>query len=90
MSDTLNAITLEGDWVDLNSTYEITNGTTLIIQNQTSSWVEVAISALEPAEDFRGMMIPSDIAFPATVVPDTNPVWVRGNGPISVQVVDAA
>lgn len=89
MSDTLNAITLQGDWVDLNSTYEIANGTTLIIQNQTSSWVEVAISATEPLEDFRGMMIPSDIAFPATVVPDINPVWIRGKGPVSVQVVDA-
>ena len=88
MADTKNAIRLNNTWVNLNSVLEIPVGTTLVIQNQTSSAVNIVVSASTPDDNFRGMLIPADLAYPATVVPDTSSVWVKGQGPISVQSVE--
>lgn len=88
MSDTLGAIRLDGDdWQDVSTLTSIPTGTSIYIQSQSSSTIQVAISATKPAKSFKGVMLPNDARYPAMITAGENKVWLYGTGPVSIQEV---
>lgn len=82
-----NAITLSGeDWEDANALANIAVGTAIAIQNQTNQAVFFAISSAKPSAAFIGVAIPPVLSEMATVGAGENRVWIKGEGPVSIQV----
>jgi hypothetical protein len=87
MADTLNAITLSGeDWEDVNALTSIAVGTSISVQNQTNQAVFIAVSATKPALSFVGIAIPAVLSEMVTITEGENKVWLKGKGPVSIQV----
>ena len=87
MANTLPSINLTGtDWVNLNTASGIAVGTSIEIQNQSSTALLVSISPTKPTLDFKGFIIPPLPAEIATISANESIVWVLGSGPVNVQV----
>ena len=88
MADTINAITLTGDeYESVSSLTGIAVGTGISIQNQTTGMVYVAISPTKPLSDFRGEIVPDTPMIKAYIGANESEVWLKGDGPVSVQEV---
>lgn len=86
MANTKNAVLLDGsDWQDVSILTGIPVGTALDIQNQSTSYVQVAINATKPVSTFRGFVIPPNPADIAAVDAGEDRVWIIGKGRVSIQ-----
>lgn len=86
MTDTIPSIRLTGeDWEDVSALSGIAAGTALYIQSQSSTIIQIAISATKPDKTFKGMYIPNSPSFPVTITAGENKVWLYGTGPVNVQ-----
>ncbi len=82
MADTLPSVTITDTWqrvTDLTQG-EIATGEYHLIQVQTPSNIEMAISATEPAEGFRGVIVPSQLDRPVYNESGISDVWLRAIG----------
>lgn len=87
MANTLPSINLTGtDWQNLNTLTSIAVGTSIEIQNQSSSVVILAISPTKPALDFKGFIVPPLPSEIAAIGAGESTVWALGSGPVNVQV----
>lgn len=88
MADSLNIVELNGTWESVSSLTNnvITAGMACSIQNQTSTRVYVAISATQPPSSFRADLLPIDLASKYYITAGENEIWLKGAGPISIQV----
>ena len=86
MANTVGSIRLEDfQWQDANALSGFPVGTAIDIQNQTHQPVFVAITNTKPADDFEGFGIPPDMSAVATISAGEEKVWIRGDGPVSIQ-----
>lgn len=88
MADTLPAVKLtDSGYQSCVVLSGIAAGTSISIQNQTTGYVHVAISATQPVEDFIGELIPPKPEAKAYISAGENTVWLKGDGPVSIQAV---
>lgn len=86
MADTRETIRLSGlDWEDVGALTGIAAGTAIYLQSQSSTKIQMAISATKPNKSFQGVILPNDVKYPATVTAGENTVWLYGSGPVSIQ-----
>jgi hypothetical protein len=86
MADTIEVVRLTGDdWHDVSVLTSIAVGTAMYIQSQSSTPIQMAVSATKPSKTFKGMILPNDLRYPATVTVGENNVWLYGIGPVSIQ-----
>ena len=86
MAQTIESVILDGvDWINANEATGIAVGKPMIMQNQSSSPVMMAISTTKPDIKFRGILLPTDLSINGTVSEGESTVWLYGSGPVSVQ-----
>jgi hypothetical protein len=87
MADTITDVTLTGDeFQDIYNATSITVGTSIAIQNKTTSMLLVQLQADQPEDDSTdGILIDDDVSVPYIVDSNENGCWVKGVGPINIQ-----
>lgn len=86
MANTLPSIRLVGyEWQDANTLSGFPVGSAIDIQNQSHQPVFVATTNTKPADDFEGFGIPPNMAAVASISAGEERVWIRGDGPVSIQ-----
>ena len=86
MANTLPSINLtNSDWINLNTASGIAVGTSVEVQNQSSTALLLAISPTKPNLDFKGVVVPPLPAQIATIGAGESIVWALGDGLVNVQ-----
>jgi hypothetical protein len=86
MADTLPSIDLTStDWINLNTASGIAVGTSINVQNQSSTALLLATSPTKPNLDFKGVVVPPLPAQIATIGAGESAVWALGGGAVNVQ-----
>ncbi len=77
MADTLNAFSIPGTWINVNTLSGIPAGSQLILQNvgNANDVIDLAISATEPATGFEGIEIFQNRFF--NVDAGENSLWAK-------------
>lgn len=89
MADTLDVVVLDNydDWTSMTTLTKgaIQPGEACVVQVQSYSFIQTAISGTKPAPAFRGWLSHPDQKFPLQIPAGENLVWFKGKADLSIQ-----